>query len=85
MVTGDSDSAREEFERCQSTSSLTCYRAANVVIYFDAPPRRARRKGGGGDQGAGRRMTFAARSRRSRTAPAMIEPSTTATGNAYSA
>lgn len=39
MVTGDSDSAREEFERCQSTSSLTCYRAANVVIYFDAPPQ----------------------------------------------
>jgi hypothetical protein len=39
MVTDDSDSAREEFERCQSTLSLTCYRAANVVIYFDAPPQ----------------------------------------------
>ena len=39
IVTGDPDSAREEFERCQATVSLTCYRAANVVLYFDAPPQ----------------------------------------------
>jgi hypothetical protein len=38
IVTDSADSAREEFERCQSTVSLTCYRAANVVLYFDAPP-----------------------------------------------
>jgi hypothetical protein len=38
IVTADADSAREEFERCQSTVTLTCYRAANVVLYFDAPP-----------------------------------------------
>ena len=42
IVTGDSDSAREEHARCQSAVTLTCYRAANVVLYFDAPPSDAR-------------------------------------------
>ena len=38
IVTGDADSARGEFARCQAAVSLTCYRAANVVLYFDVPP-----------------------------------------------
>jgi hypothetical protein len=38
IVTGDADSARGEFERCESAVTLTCYRAANVVLYFDAAP-----------------------------------------------
>jgi hypothetical protein len=41
LLTDDSDSAREEHERCESAVTLTCYRAANVVLYFDAPPSDA--------------------------------------------
>jgi hypothetical protein len=36
--TENADAAREEFERCESAATLTCYRAANVVLYFDAEP-----------------------------------------------
>ena len=42
IVTGDSDAAREEHARCESAVTHTCYRAANVVLYFDAPPSDAR-------------------------------------------
>ena len=38
MHTENADAAREEFERCESAATLTCYRAANVVLYFDAAP-----------------------------------------------
>ena len=38
IITEDAGSAREEWERCESTVSLTCYRAANVVLYFDTGP-----------------------------------------------
>lgn len=38
IVTGDSESAAGEFERCENAVTLTCYRAANVVVYFDAAP-----------------------------------------------
>jgi hypothetical protein len=38
LVAGDADSAAEEYERCEDTVSLTCYRAANVVLYFNAAP-----------------------------------------------
>ena len=36
IVAGDAESATEEFERCESAVTLTCYRAANVVLFFDA-------------------------------------------------
>jgi hypothetical protein len=36
VVTEDSGSATDEFERCEAAVSLTCYRAANVVLYFEA-------------------------------------------------
>ena len=38
IVTEDAESATGEFERCDDAVSLTCYRAANVVLYFNAPP-----------------------------------------------
>ena len=36
IVAGDAASATEEFERCETAVTLTCYRAANVVLFFDA-------------------------------------------------
>ena len=38
IVADDAESATAEFERCEATVSLTCYRAANVVLYFNAAP-----------------------------------------------
>ncbi len=38
VVTEDADAATAEFQRCQGAVTLTCYRAANVVLYFDAEP-----------------------------------------------
>ena len=38
IVADDAQSATEEFQRCESTVTLTCYRAANVVLYFDLEP-----------------------------------------------
>jgi hypothetical protein len=38
IVTDDAESATAEFERCETAVSLTCYRAANVVLYFNAAP-----------------------------------------------
>jgi hypothetical protein len=38
IVAGDSESASEEFARCESAVTLVCYRAANVVLYFDVEP-----------------------------------------------
>ena len=38
IVTDDGESAITEFERCETAVSLTCYRAANVVLYFNAAP-----------------------------------------------
>jgi hypothetical protein len=38
VVTQDADAATAEFERCEGAVTLTCYRAANVVLYFDAEP-----------------------------------------------
>ena len=38
VVTEDADAAAEEFQRCEGAVTLTCYRAANVVLYFDAEP-----------------------------------------------
>ena len=38
IVASDAESATAEFERCEMTVSLTCYRAANIVLYFDAAP-----------------------------------------------
>jgi hypothetical protein len=38
LVAGDAESAAGEYERCEETVSLTCYRAANVVLYFNAAP-----------------------------------------------
>lgn len=36
VVAEDAETATGEFERCESAVTLTCYRAANVVLYFDA-------------------------------------------------
>jgi hypothetical protein len=38
IVTDDAETAMAEFERCESAVSLTCYRASNVVLYFNAAP-----------------------------------------------
>jgi hypothetical protein len=38
IVTGDADAAREEHARCEQAVTLVCYRAANVVLLFDAEP-----------------------------------------------
>ncbi len=38
IVTGDADAAREEHARCEQAVTLVCYRAANVVLLFDADP-----------------------------------------------
>ena len=38
IVADDAETAVEEYERCESSVSLVCYRAANVVLYFDADP-----------------------------------------------
>lgn len=44
LVLEGSDVAREEFERCEGAVTLTCYRAANVVLRFDEidPTQRQR-------------------------------------------
>jgi hypothetical protein len=42
IVTGDATTAGEEFERCEATVTLTCYRAANVVLFFNAEPNDER-------------------------------------------
>ena len=38
IVTEDADAAREEHARCEQAVTLVCYRAANVVLLFDADP-----------------------------------------------
>jgi hypothetical protein len=38
IVTDDADAAREEHLRCEEAVTLVCYRAANVVLMFDAGP-----------------------------------------------
>ena len=38
IVTGDADAARDEHGRCEDAVTLVCYRAANVVLMFDADP-----------------------------------------------
>lgn len=44
LVLEGSEEAREEFERCEQAVTLTCYRAANVVLRFDEidPAQRQR-------------------------------------------
>ena len=34
-VTEDADGGASEYERCESAATLLCYRAANVVLFFD--------------------------------------------------
>jgi hypothetical protein len=38
IVTEDAEAAREEHGRCEDAVTLICYRAANVVLMFDADP-----------------------------------------------
>ena len=38
IVTEDAEAATDELERCEGAVTLTCYRAANVVLYFDGEP-----------------------------------------------
>ncbi len=38
LLAEDAEAATAEFERCQAAVSLTCYRAANVVLYFEGAP-----------------------------------------------
>lgn len=35
LVLDDADQAFAEFQRCEQAATLTCYRAANVVLRFD--------------------------------------------------
>jgi hypothetical protein len=35
IVTGSAEAAKEEYARCEQTVTLVCYRAANVVLFFD--------------------------------------------------
>jgi hypothetical protein len=35
-IAEDSDAAVSEYERCESSASLFCYRAANAVLVFDS-------------------------------------------------
>jgi hypothetical protein len=37
-VTEDAEAARAEHARCEEAVSLVCYRAANVVLFFDLEP-----------------------------------------------
>jgi hypothetical protein len=36
IVAGDAGSAGEEYDHCESSADLTCFRAANVVLRFEA-------------------------------------------------
>jgi hypothetical protein len=47
VVADDAGSAADEFDRCETTADLTCFRAANVVLRFSAldAPDRARISG----------------------------------------
>jgi hypothetical protein len=38
IVTEDAEAARAEHTRCEAAVTLVCYRAANVVLLFDADP-----------------------------------------------
>jgi hypothetical protein len=38
IVTEDAGAAKEEHGRCEEAVTLVCYRAANVVLMFDADP-----------------------------------------------
>jgi hypothetical protein len=35
-IAADSDAAMDEYERCESSASLFCYRAANAVLVLDS-------------------------------------------------
>lgn len=35
LIAADTDAARDEFERCEQTGSLTCFRAANAILRFE--------------------------------------------------
>ena len=37
-LAADADAAEAEFRRCEGAVSLSCYRAANAVLYFEAAP-----------------------------------------------
>ena len=41
VVAEDADSAGAEFQRCEAAITLACFRAANVVLYFDGDPTEA--------------------------------------------
>ncbi|MFN8114125.1 MAG: hypothetical protein U0R51_13125 [Solirubrobacterales bacterium] len=47
VVAGDATSAGDEFDHCESSADLTCFRAANVVLRFEgmAASDRARVSG----------------------------------------
>ena len=36
IVAGDAGSAGEEYDRCEGAADLTCFRAANIVLRFEA-------------------------------------------------
>jgi hypothetical protein len=40
-ITDGADTAEDEYARCESTASLICYRAANVVLIFEPGVRAA--------------------------------------------
>lgn len=41
VVTDSDDQALAEYERCEATGELFCFRAANVALYFDGALARA--------------------------------------------
>lgn len=38
VVTAGADAALAEYERCEGSATLVCYRAANVALYFEGAP-----------------------------------------------
>jgi hypothetical protein len=36
-ITEDADAGLGEYHRCEDAATLTCYRAANAVLYFELP------------------------------------------------
>ena len=38
VVTPGDDEALAEYERCEASGNLICFRAANVALYFEADP-----------------------------------------------
>ena len=84
IVADDAGSAGDEFDRCDRSADLTCFRAANVVLRFEGMDAadRARISGAVSAFAFGRVAASSAR-RRSRTVATITATRTTAAGTTY--